>query len=72
MNIVESHATDYGEMTGYMAPEIITATATTPSTALEHQLYAAAHCMVSERHEKDALVNMVYALLKRDHKDRGE
>lgn len=74
MNTVESQKKDYTSMQGYIEPEEVLKMATCPSTKVEHDLYAAAHCLVSERVSKFDLVNMVYALLKREyaHRDAAE
>lgn len=49
MNKIESQKSDYPSMQGYMEQEEIKKMATCPSTHDEHDLYAAAHCLVSER-----------------------
>lgn len=51
-----------------MEPEEVKALAICPSSQEEHAMYAAAHCMVSERRGKFELVDMVYALLKREYR----
>ena len=72
MNKIESHKSDYPSMQGYMEQEEIKNMATCPSTHDEHDLYAAAHCLVSERTNKFDLIDMVYAMLKREHSEKSK
>lgn len=72
MNKIESQKSDYPSMQGYMEPEEIKKMATCPSTHDEHDLYAAAHCLVSERVGKFDLIDMVYAILKREHSEKSK
>lgn len=72
MNKIESQKSDYPSMQGYMEQEEIKKMATCPSTHDEHDLYAAAHCLVSERVNKFDLIDMVYAILKRDHSEKSK
>lgn len=72
MNKIESHKSDYPSMQGYMEQEEIKKMATCPSTHDEHDLYAAAHCLVSERTNKFDLIDMVYAILKREHSEKSK
>lgn len=72
MNKIESQKSDYPSMQGYMEPEEIKKMATCPSTHDEHDLYAAAHCLVSERVDKFDLIDMVYAILKREHSEKSK
>ena len=55
-----------------MEQEEIKKMATCPSTHDEHDLYAAAHCLVSERTNKFDLIDMVYAILKREHSEKSK
>lgn len=71
MNKIESQKSDYPSMQGYMEQEEIKKMATCPSTHDEHDLYAAAHCLVSERVDKFDLIDMVYAILKREHSEKS-
>ena len=72
MNKIESQKSDYPSMQGYMtAQEEIKKMATCPSTD-EHDLYAADHCLVSERVDKFDLIEMVYAILKREHSEKSK
>ena len=64
---IESQIGDYASHLGYMTPEDVEQNSHTPHTLEEHALDAAAHSLVSERHDKYDLVNMVYAILKREH-----
>lgn len=66
MGKIESQISFYAAHLGYMTPEEIEKMSVTPQTREQHYLYAAAHCMVSERFEKSDLVNMVYAILQRE------
>lgn len=66
MGKIESQINDYPSHKGYMSPDEVDFNSQTPRTKEEHDLYAAAHCMVSERNAKYDLVNMVYAILKRE------
>ena len=60
---IESHAEDYAELSRhYMTPEQVDAVPYPPH-GKQHGLYHTAHALVSERHEKSDLVEMVYALL---------
>lgn len=72
MNKIESQKSDYPSMQGYMEQEEIKKMATCPSTHDEHDLYAAAHCLVSERVDKFDLIDMVYAILKREHSEKSK
>ena len=72
MNKIESQKSDYPSMQGYMEQEEIKKMATCPSTHDEHDLYAAAHCLVSERVDKFDLIDMVYAILKREHSKKSK
>ena len=72
MNKIESQKSDYPSMQGYMEQEEIKKMATCPSTHDEHDLYAAAHCLVSERTNKFDLIDMVYAILKREHSEKSK
>lgn len=72
MNKIESQKSDYPSMQGYMEQEEIKKMATFPSTHDEHDLYAAAHCLVSERVDKFDLIDMVYAILKREHSEKSK
>lgn len=72
MSKIESQKSDYYSVKGYMEPEEIKKMATCPSTHDEHYLYAAAHCLVSERVDKFDLVDMVYAILKREHSEMSK
>lgn len=67
MDKIKSEISDYTNHLGYMTPEDVEQNSQTPITPEEHALYAAAHCMVSERHAKYDLINMVYAILKREN-----
>ena len=60
-----SQASDYAGLYGYLAPKHIAGILERhyPPKGKEHGVYAAAHCMVSERHAKDDLVKMLYAVL---------
>lgn len=72
MSSIESQKNDYPYMYGYMEPVEVKELATCPLTHYEHGLYAAAHCLVSERVDKFDLVNMVYAILKREHSEMSK
>ena len=72
MNKIESQKSDYPSMQGYMEQEESKKMATCPSTHDEHDLYAAAHCLVSERVDKFDLIDMVYAILKREHSEKSK
>lgn len=72
MNKIESQKSDYPSMQGYMEQDEIKKMATFPSTHDEHDLYAAAHCLVSERVDKFDLIDMVYAILKREHSEKSK
>ena len=67
---IESQIGDYATHLGYMPPDDVELNSQTPHTQEEHALYAAAHCMVSERHDKFDLVNLVYAILRREREVR--
>ena len=71
MGKIESQIPFYAAHLGYMTPEEIEKMSVTPQTREQHYLYAAAHCMVSERFEKSDLVNMVYAILQRESEDKN-
>lgn len=70
MSSIESQKNDYPYMYGYMEPVEVKELATCPLTHYEHGLYAAAHCLVSERVGKFDLVDMVYAILKREYAEK--
>jgi hypothetical protein len=60
---ITSQASDYEKISRhYMMPEEIEK-APYPPYGKQHAIYATAHALVSERHDKYDLVRMVYALL---------
>ena len=68
---IKSQVEFYTAHLGYMTPEEIEKISVTPQTREQQYLYAAAHCMVSERFEKSDLVHMVYAILQRESEDKN-
>lgn len=74
---IESHASNYPDMEGYLTPEEVSSLRGPRNGIPVHEIFHAAHCMVSERVTgyspyHDATIDLVYALLVRRKEELAE